>query len=481
MKLYELLEGIAFTGKVENNAVTLPVRDSRQVEKDSLFFCIPGGAADGHDYAAQALEKGAAAVVVQRDLGLDRQLLVEDTHEAYGIACANYFGNPSKKLRLLGVTGTNGKTTVAFLTKYILEHAGHTVGLIGTVQNELPGMVLPARHTTPDPFQLHSLFARMVEAGCDYAVMEVSSHALDQRRVAGCHFAASAFTNLTEDHLDYHHEMEAYFQAKKRLFDQSAVAVLNLDDRYGRRLSEELTLPQISFSCERHQADITAHNIKFSQRGSHFALLFQGKLSRVDFVQPGYFSVSNAMAAAGLCMGAGLGFQALIDGLEHCKGVPGRFEILETDTPYTVIRDYAHSPDGLEKLLSTVREFAPGRIVTLFGCAGVRDRKKRPHMAKIVAEYSDFCILTSDNPRTEDPQQIIDDALPGFTKKTKHKEFVDRYEAIRWALDNSLPGDTLLLAGKGHEDYQVLDFGTICFDEKEIVRELLAEKQKESS
>ncbi len=475
MTLLQLLETVEYSGTVQDCEISAITCDSRQVEPGSVFFCIPGLKFDGHDHAQQALEKGAAAIVVQRDLGLQSQILVKDSRYAYGIMCGNFFGNPSRKLKLMGVTGTNGKTTITYLMKQILEKAGKRVGLIGTIHNEIADMVLPARHTTPDSLQLHAMFARMVEAGCEYVVMEVSSHALDQHRTAGCKFTTAAFTNLTQDHLDYHNSMEEYYQAKKRLFENCETAIINLDDAYGKRLLNETSCKAFTFACKTSAADYTAHDIQSGSQGSRFMLMADAKLMRIGFCMPGVFSVSNALAAAVSCIAAGIDLDTAAKGLEACHGVPGRVEILPTNTDYTIIRDYAHSPDGLKNVLETVREFATGRVVTLFGCAGNRDRTKRPIMAEVVARLSDFCILTSDNPRDESPQTIVEDALPGLKqhKTTPYKVIVDRYDAIKWALENAMPNDILILAGKGHEDYQVLDFGTIHFDEKQIVLELL--------
>jgi len=481
LTLKDLLNGVDVKFSPDQDAdrkIASITRDSRQVSEGAVFFCIKGQKFDGHDHAEKALEAGAAAVVVQRDLGLKRQIITEDMHRAYSTACANFFGNPADKLKLIGVTGTNGKTTVTYLVKQILTSAGVKTGLIGTIQNEIGDTVIPAKHTTPDPFQLHAMLARMHEAGCEYVVMEVSSHALDQKRAEGLRFISAAFTNLTQDHLDYHGTMEAYYQAKKKLFSMCDTAVINVDDKYGQRLNGEAECKTLTYACETSDADYSAHNIKFTEKGSSFAFLAGSTLKRVNFAQPGLFSVSNAMAAGVLCLAAGIDLEAVIEGLNRCTGVSGRFEILPANTDYTIIRDYAHSPDGLEKVLGTIRSFAAGRIVTLFGCAGNRDRTKRPMMAEAVARLSDFCIITSDNPRDEDPEQIIKDALPGIKQhRTPYKAIVDRYEAIRWALENTQPGDVLVLAGKGHEDYQVLDYGTIYFDEREIVLSLLGIKE----
>ncbi len=478
MKLAEVLHTVAVQGSVPEIDVDSLSFDSRVTGEGSLFFCIAGTRSDGHEHAAAALGKGAAAVVCQRDLGLDRQILVADTRKALGVAAANFFGRPADRLTLLGVTGTNGKTSITYLMKHILEKAGHRVGLIGTIHNEIDDVTLPARYTTPDPVQLHAILARIRDAGCTHAVMEVSSHALDQERVEGLRFAAAAFTNLTQDHLDYHGDMQRYFVAKRKLFEQCDTAVLNADDEYGRLLPDMLSCPCISFTSTGSGADYTAHDVQFTARGTRFALMAGDKIYIVRLPIPGYFTVSNAMAAIGCCVAAGVPIEQAVAALADCPGIPGRIELLPTDTPFTVIRDYAHAPDALQKILETVRKFAPARVVCLFGCAGNRDRAKRPLMAEIVARLADFVVLTSDNPRDEDPRCIIDDALPGLKRhRTPYEVIADRYSAIEWVLKTARDDDVIVLAGKGHENYQVLDYGTIHFDEKEIVTRLLANAQ----
>lgn len=478
MKLSELLQAVRCENQIEDREIAKVTCDSREVAQQAVFVCIKGQKFDGHS-AAAALADTAAAVVCERDLGLANQILVPDTREAYGIICGNFYGNPAAKMKLVGITGTNGKTTITYLLKHLLEDAGKKVGLIGTIHNEIGDMDVPATHTTPDPAELHVLFSRMLGAGCEYVVMEVSSHALDQHRLAGCHFAAGVFTNLTQDHLDYHGTMERYFEAKKRLFTMCDTAVINLDDSYGMRLVKEVGCKLLTFSAQSDDADFTAKNIVPSSGGNRFAFVGDSLIGRVNFCMPGRFSVSNAMAAGTAALAVGVPFDAMVRGLCTCRGVVGRTEVLDTKTDFTVIRDYAHSPDGLEKVIATVKEFAQGRVITLFGCAGNRDRTKRPKMAEIVSRLSDFVILTSDNPRDEDPLRIIEDAKPGLLEhKTPYQILPDRYEAIEWALGFAQAGDILLLAGKGHEDYQVLSFGTICFDEKEIVSTLLEKRQQ---
>ena len=480
MNLKEYLAGIAWQSDLERPdriEISTVTNDSRQVRAGAIFVCIQGGRFDGHDMALDALRDGAAAVVVQRDLGLPEQVLVENARSAYAILCANHFGNPSRRMKLVGVTGTNGKTTTTYLVQGILEAAGKKVGLMGTIHNEILGMEFPAKHTTPDPYQLHAMLNRMAQSGCEYVVMETSSHALDQHRLDGCRFEVGVFTNLTQDHLDYHKTMEEYYKAKRKLFDIAERAVVNLDDDHGRMLAEELGDRALTYSLERDDADLTAKDIVSTARGSKFILVGRGFIERMKIRMPGRFSVSNAMAAAGVCLSLGLSPEEAAAGLDRCPGVPGRAEVIDGGTDYTIIRDYAHSPDGLEKILTALRQYAQGRLVCLFGCAGDRDRTKRPIMAECVAQNADFVILTSDNPRTEDPLRIIGDAKPGLDKyPTPYKIIPDRFDAIEWALDNAMPGDILVLAGKGHEDYQVLHDETVCFDEKEVVLRLLKQR-----
>lgn len=485
MLLFELFDGVlprAALPQPEREASHL-CADTRAVVPDGLFFCLRGFTHDGHDFAQKALQSGAAFVVAERDLGLKQQILVPDSHEAYALCCANLYHNPQRGLKLVGVTGTNGKTTVAHLIRDVLEAMGHRCGLLGTIETDVDGVRFPAKYTTPDPLTFFSLLRQMADAGCEYVVMEVSSHGLDQKRVAGCQFEVGVFTNLTQDHLDYHGTMEKYFDAKRKLFAQSRCGVVNLDDDYGARLAHgEAGCPIKSFSVSKDEADYTAKSIEMKADGSKFAFVGNGMIARLHFPVPGEFSVSNALAAIGACLALGCPLERVAEALSHCKGVPGRFERLNTGTPYTVIRDYAHTPDAIEKVLLALRAVTEGRIMILFGCAGNRDRKKRVFMTAAAARLADFVVLTSDNPRSEDPLQIIEDARPGLAQyDTPHIVIPDRYEAIDWALRHCKQGDTLVLAGKGHEDYQVLAHGTIHFDEREVVAELLEKQRKETN
>ena len=472
MLLTKLLEGIVWEGDAPECEIAGLTADSRQLEPDWVYVCQKGLRFDGHDFAAKALELGAAAVVVDRDLGLPRQIRVEDTHAVYPLLCANFFGRPADFMKMIGVTGTNGKTTSVFLIKHLLLAAGYRAGLIGTVRNEIGDLVLPSRFTTPDPYQLQSMLAKMRAAGCEYVAMEVSSHALDQHRADGIHFDVAVFTNLTLDHLDYHHTMEEYFAAKRKLFDRCDVAVLNIDDEHGRLLAETLPCRTVTIS-DRTDADYRADQIRIRSNGSSFSVRHNGQETEVNISTPGDFSIHNALGALAAVTEAGVPMERAAADLAGCTGVPGRFEVVQNALDFTVIRDYAHTPDGIDNVLSTVRSITDDRMVVLFGCPGLRDSSKRPAMAAAVAKYADFVILTSDNPREEPEEKIINDALPGLISSGKpYKIIPDRYQAIEYALETCGEGDILLLLGKGHEDYQVLATGAICFNEKEIVGEL---------
>ncbi len=474
MILKELLGGIEFKASenLPDSDITSVTCDSRKVDDKSVFVCVKGEKADGHKYARQAVEKGAVAIITDIDLGIDKQVIVKNTRSAYAVMCANLNGNPSKKLKLLAVTGTNAKTTITYLLKHILEHNNKKTGLIGTIQNVIGDISFPAKHTTPDPAELHVLFSRMVEAKCEYVVMEASSHALDQSRIEGCVFESAIFTNLTQDHLDYHITMENYYNAKKKLFSMCRNAVINLDDDYGKRLYSEIDVPVITFGTQ--AGDLTATDIKLSSSMCEFDAVYKSKKLKCHFAMPGRFSVSNALAAMACVMSIGFTFEEAVEGINTCPGVKGRTETIPIDADFTVIRDYAHAPDSLEKIISTVREFAKGKVITLFGCAGNRDRTKRPIMGEIASRLSDLVVLTMDNPRDEDEDRITQETLKGMSEyNTPYKVIPDRYMAIKWALEQCQKDDVLILAGKGHEDYQVLDYGTIYFDEKVIVQELV--------
>ncbi len=474
MKLSEILKGIDVLNKYSDAEVIDVTQDSRLVKEGSLYVCVKGNTFDGHSVAEEMLENGAAAVVVERDLGLDKQVIVSDTRSIFSSVCANFFGNPAKNLKLIGLTGTNGKTTTTFLIKQILELTGKMVGLIGTVQNMVGDEIYPAKYTTPDPYELQSLFKKMVDAGCEYCVMEVSSQALAQGRVNGLQFHIGAFTNLTQDHLDYHKTWENYFNSKRILFKNSDIAITNADDKYGLEIVKDLPCKTVTYAVNTNNADYCAKNVKFKSDGVEYEIV-SDFIGRVSCPIPGRFSVYNSLAAA-VALSLGIDYKSVLTAISKSNGVKGRIEVVPTNTDYTVIIDYAHSPDGLENIITSLREIAKNRVVTLFGCGGDRDRTKRPKMGKIAAELSDFCVVTSDNPRTENPSAIIEDILEGMKGvSTPYVVVENRKDAIRWAMENAQPDDIILLAGKGHETYQILPTGTIHFDEREAVAEILGD------
>ena len=479
MKLSQILKNVKVKNEYTDREVTDVTSDSRQVKEGFLFVCIKGASFDGHSVAQQMLDIGAVAVVCEYDLGVENQIIVDDTRKAYSPICASFFGNPADSLKLIGLTGTNGKTTTTFLIKQILENVGKKVGLIGTVQNMVGDEVYPAHYTTPDPHELQSLFRKMVDAGCEYCIMEVSSQALAQGRVEGIHFHIGAFTNLTLDHLDYHKTWENYFESKKLLFKACDCAVTNLDDEYGLKIVDGCGCRVVTYGVDNMKADFVARNVGFSANGVRYDLVGE-KMGRVSCPIPGRFSVYNSLCATSVALTLGVDFTDVLEAISKSKGVKGRIEVVPTPNQnYTVIIDYAHSPDGLENIISSLKEIANGRVVTVFGCGGDRDRTKRPKMGKIAAELSDFCVVTSDNPRSENPSAIIEDILEGMKDTATPYEVVEnRKEAIAWAMKNAQPNDIILLAGKGHETYQILPTGTIHFDEREAVAEVLEELNK---
>ncbi len=472
MTVKQLLHGIAAT---ENETPVAGLTcDSRRVEPGFVFVCIEGTAVDGHRFAKDAHDAGAALVVTQRPMGLERELTLPSTRRAWAQLCANWFGNPAEQLHLIGITGTNGKTTMTYMLKAILEKAGHKVGLIGTIQNMVGDRILPSGHTTPDPYDLQSMLSIMLKEGCTYAVMEVSSHALDQDRVEGCRFDAAVFTNLTQDHLDYHKTMENYCQAKRRLFERAARAIINADDPWARMVVEGFGGDVFGFAAQAQDAAYRAADIETRADGVAFDLM-EGDtcLGRLSLPIPGYFSIYNAMASAVCALSLGIPFETVKAALGGTCGVKGRAEVVPTNRDYTVVIDYAHTPDGLENICRTLKDCATGRLIVLFGCGGDRDKTKRPKMAAIAAAYADHLVITSDNPRTEDPQAILNDVVAGVPEGCEHTVIESRRDAIAFALQCAQSGDTVLLAGKGHETYQILKDGVIHFDEREVIAEIL--------
>ena len=475
MKLYDLIKGIANTNIPDREIVSI-TDNSNHIEKDCIFVCVKGGSFDGHSKAQEAVNMGAV-VVVDHNLDLPNQIIVQDTREFYGELCCAWFGNPQKKMRFIGVTGTNGKTTMTNVIKHVLTDNGYKVGLIGTIQNEIGDEVLHTDNTTPMAFDLMALLDRMYKSGCDYVVMEVSSFGLVQHRIGAIHFEVAVFTNLTQDHLDYHKTMEDYYQAKKMLFDICDKAIICTDDDYGVRLFNEVTCEKYSYSIK-HQADFYATDTIIKSNGTQFKYNTSDDSYNISMKMVGSFNVANVTGVITTCIMEGIPFENIEQSVEKCTGVKGRCEVIPTNRNFSVICDYAHTPDAIENILSSVKEYTTGRLICLFGCGGNRDKAKRPLMCKSALKYADKLIITSDNPRNEEPQSIIDDILTGLQGETEvpYDVVVDRIEAIHHAVKIAKAGDIIVLAGKGHEDYQILkDNVHIHLDEREIVADALKE------
>lgn len=465
--------GIEYTGpQAEITAVDY---DSRKVGRGSLFCCLVGEKTDGHNFASMAVEKGASALICQRPLPLNvPQLIVPDGREAMAWAAACFYGHPERELTMLAVTGTNGKTSVTYMVKSVAETAGKKVGLIGTIQNLIGEEKVYTERTTPESVDLFALLRRMADKGVDLVVMEVSSHALAQQRVAGIPFKAGLFTNLTQDHLDYHKTFENYRAAKKKLFAQCGIAILNGDDETAAYMKEGLSIPVWTMGIH-HPGEFYARGIEITTQGASFHLFTPQGNGRISLHISGLFSVYNAMGTAALCTAAGIPFSCIVKGLEGLRGVAGRLECVDTgDRPFSVYVDYAHTPDALQNVLETARGFTRRRLISVFGCGGDRDHGKRPIMGEIGGRYSDHVILTSDNPRTEDPMDILK-AVEEGVKRTATPYIVteNRREAIREALEEAGDGDVIVIAGKGHESYQEINGVRHHFDDKEIVLSLL--------
>ncbi len=450
--------------------------DSRKVKPGFAFICVNGPTADGHSYAIQAKEAGAAVILCEKDLKLDNQVIVEDTHNLYFSAAANWFGNPLNKLKLIGVTGTNGKTSVSYMLKSILEEAGHKCGLIGTIQHMIGEKVIDSGNTTPGAYELNELFAAMCDEGCDHCIMEVSSHALEQRRICGVTFDAAMFTNLTQDHLDYHKTMENYMLAKRELFKMCKIAIVNYDDSYSVQMVEGLPCETITYSTISDDATYTAKGINYRADGVDFDFVGYGIIGRVKLKTGGKFSVYNGLCALSCAVQLGVPLLTATTALFKLAGVKGRAEVVPTGKDFHVIIDYAHTPDGLSNILETFRDVPRNRLITVFGCGGDRDKTKRPLMGEIAAKLSDFVVVTSDNPRTEDPTAIIKDITVGMKNtKTPYVVIENRIDAIKYAVAHAVKDDIIVLAGKGHETYQILNTGKIHLDEREVVKEALEE------
>lgn len=486
MILKEVLNGLEIEeikGSLEKE-ISGVAFDSRVVSNDYLFVAIKGFKSDGHDYIEQVINKGATAIIVENDVKVKEDITIiklKDSRASLSKVSANFYGNPSKYMDMIGITGTNGKTTITYLIKSIFEKSSKRTGIIGTIGNIIDGELIKTENTTPESTIIQKSLRDMVDANVDSCVMEVSSHSLDLKRVEDCNFDVGVFTNLSRDHLDYHETLENYFEAKLKLFFMTKRAnIINNDDSYGAEIVNRianLNTPTITYGIEK-KSDIFATNIDYHLEGVKFTLNTpKGKID-IHLNIPGEFSVYNALAAASCGYVYDISLEDIRDGLEMVEGVKGRFEIVPTNRDFTVIIDFAHTPDGLEKVLTTIEQFAEGRVVTLFGAGGNRDRTKRPIMGETVAKHADFLIVTSDNPRNEDPEKIIEDIIEGVEKVSKNYiSIVDRREAIRYAIENAKPKDIILLAGKGHETYTIIKDEVLPFDERQIVLNILKDME----
>ena len=483
MKLKELLRGMEILQMHADPEINIHnvVYDTRKtIMPGDLFVAISGFAFDGNSYIEQAMAQGAVAVVTAKKPEKDiPYILVSSDRMALAMLGINFFGEPAKSMKMIGVTGTNGKTSVTLLTKHVLERVlGAKVGLIGTMENLIGQEVIPTERTTPENFELQQLFAAMRSAGCEYCVMEVSSHAIALDRVGGIEFDVAAFTNLSEDHLIFHKTMENYCDTKAQLFHRCKAAVFNRDDSWYSRISAGVTCPVIT-TAAKSDAMLRAENVSMEAQRVSFTAVYKEEKVAVSLPIPGGFTVYNALTVLGIVLQLGISLTDAAAALATASGVKGRVEVVPTPgKPYTVLIDYAHTPDGLENVLSSVRKFCKGRLITVFGCGGDRDSGKRPVMGKIGTDLSDFAVITSDNPRNEDPNAIIQDILKGITRGSDAYVVIeDRRKAIRYAMDKAEKNDIIVLAGKGHETYQEIRGVKYPLDERVEVNEYLSETE----
>lgn len=482
MKLKELLRGIPVLESTADPELDIEdvCYDSRKAGKGSLFVAISGFASDGNRFIPMALGKGAVAVVTaKKPEGTVPYILVESDRLALALLGCNFYGHPAKSMTVIGVTGTNGKTSSTLILKQVLEHClGARVGLVGTMANMIGEEILPTERTTPESFELQKLFAQMRDVGCTHVVMEVSSHAVVLERIGGIHFDVAAFTNLTEDHLDFHKTMDAYCDAKAELFCRCDKAVINVDDGYAKRILDAARCPVLTTGIE-GPADLRAEAPALHAEGITFTACYGGERADVALPIPGRFTVYNALTVMGIALQLGISLSDCAAALGTVTGVKGRVEVVPTpQTPYSVLIDYAHTPDGLENVLTSVRDFCKGRLIAVFGCGGDRDPLKRPIMGKIGVSLSDIAVITSDNPRTEDPMAIINDILAGVRKEDgEYIVIEDRRRAIRYAMDIAEKDDIIVLAGKGHETYQDIGGEKHHLDEREEVAAHLLESR----
>lgn len=483
MRLQELLKGVTYEliqGDLERNIENIQY-DSRKIQQNDIFVCLSGFEVDGHDYAAKALEAGATVIICEKDVEIDNKnitiLKVKEGRKTLAIISSNYYGNPTKNLKILGVTGTNGKTTTVYILKSILEKAGKKVGLVGTVANYIGDKKIKSERTTPESLELQKLFRDMVDHGCEYCVMETSSHSLQLDRVYGFNYEVGIFTNLTRDHLDFHKTFENYYSAKFTLFERSKNCVINVDDDYGYKIlkdTEELENKNVLTYSIKNDSDFKASNIEM--QNGNISYIVNGVAYKS--ILPGEYNIYNTLGAIAAMKAIGIEDEYIRMGLLDVV-VPGRCERIgyKYNIPYDIIIDFAHTPDGLKNILETLRRFTTNRLIAVYGCGGDRDKVKREELGRIGTELSDYAIITSDNPRDEDPMEIIKEIIAGINK-TNFIAIENRTEAIKMAINMAEEGDVIVLAGKGHENYQIINEGTIHFDEREVVEEILRDKKK---
>ena len=484
MKLTDVINGLDILNITGNSDIDITniQYDSRKVTQGTLFICVKGFNVDGHEFIQKAIEQGAKAFLVQEDIQIEGYTFVkvEDTRKSMAKVATNFYENPSSKMDVIGVTGTNGKTSITTFLSEILSSENKKVGLVGTIKIFDGEKEVESNSTTPESIDLQRYFSDMVNNNCDYCAMEVSSHSLVLNRVEDTQFKIGLFTNLTPDHLDFHKDLEDYREAKGKLFHKTTVAnIINIDDNGGAKIYENiknLKTPAYTYGID-NEADFRASNIKIDARGVSYTLKTPTYEEEIFVPVPGKFTVYNTLAVIAACYMLNIPKDVIIDGLKNTGGVAGRFETITNDKGISVIVDYAHTPDALENILNTAKEFAKGNIITVFGCGGDRDTTKRPLMGNIAQKLSDIAIVTSDNPRTEEPKAIIEDILEGLdTSKENYKVVIDRKEAIEQAIEMAKKDDIVIIAGKGHENYQIIGKVKHHFDDKEIAQEFLNNK-----
>lgn len=489
-QLVSVLNNVEVKGDV-NKEIEFITHDSRRVRKNTLFVCICGTRVDGNKFIPQAIEAGACAIMTEKDVEVPADITVikvPNMREAMELAVPYFYDYPGKKMRMIGVTGTNGKTSSTYMLRDILRKVGYKVGVIGTIKIMIEDEEMPIHNTTPDVIDLQEILDKMYKQNIDYVVMEVSSHALDMNRIAGCEYDTAMFTNLTQDHLDYHKTMENYALAKAKLFDSLSApnlvksnknAVINLDDELGSKTMIEHTKCNLITYGIKNDAVLKAENVEIKASGASFDVKYKDDCVHFDLKVTGMFNVYNILGVIGVALAEKISFDLIKETLEAFEAVAGRFELVRQGQDFSVIVDYAHTPDGLENVLKTAREIAKKRLIVVFGCGGDRDRTKRPIMGRIAAQLADVVIATSDNPRTEDPEFILSEVEAGVLPALHgnfHEKITDRRTAIFRAIELAQKDDIVLIAGKGHENYQILKTGTIHFDDKEVAIEAIRGK-----